>query len=182
MACELDVVQEEPLPPRHRGHRSARRAREAGMPCRVQRAGSRRGFRQAGRAGLMGWFRSLCAFLCLVGGAELLVVIAEVYDSAAEPLPAVASTACAAVSSNHGVRPAAVVLLKPRTIPKARAADELRMFTCWTLLCAQTKSGKIARRWCRKAYMDGTLDVSKRVPCTSLRYLLSQLTAGCLLS
>lgn len=57
---------------------------------------------------------------------DVLAIITEVNDGA--DLPAVASAIRAAVASEHGVTPALVVLLKPRTARK-------------------TTSGKIARRW-----------------------------------
>ena len=46
----------------------------------------------------------------------------------------------AAINQEHSLGVAHIVLLRPRTIPK-------------------TTSGKIARSWCRKAYLAGTLDV-----------------------
>jgi hypothetical protein len=46
-----------------------------------------------------------------------------------------------AISTDHGISVQAVVLVKMRTIPK-------------------TTSGKIARLWCKKAFEDGTLQVS----------------------
>ena len=45
----------------------------------------------------------------------------------------------AAINQEHSLGVAHIVLLRPRTIPK-------------------TTSGKIARSWCRKAYVGGTLD------------------------
>lgn len=51
-----------------------------------------------------------------------------------------------AVSSSHGLALACVCLLKTRTIPK-------------------TTSGKIARAWCRRGYLEGSLQVLHRVDC-----------------
>ena len=49
----------------------------------------------------------------------------------------------AAINQEHSLGVAHIVLLRPRTIPK-------------------TTSGKIARSWCRKAYVGGTLDAVHR--------------------
>lgn len=48
-----------------------------------------------------------------------------------------------AISSAHGVSVSSICLLKTRSIPK-------------------TTSGKIARSWCRRAFMDGTLQIESR--------------------
>ena len=47
------------------------------------------------------------------------------------------------IAAEHGVMLTSVILLKTRTIPK-------------------TTSGKIARSWCRRGYLDGTLSVLSR--------------------
>jgi hypothetical protein len=47
------------------------------------------------------------------------------------------------VAAEHGVMLSCVILLKTRTIPK-------------------TTSGKIARSWCRRGYLDGSLSVLSR--------------------
>ena len=47
------------------------------------------------------------------------------------------------IAAEHGVMLSCVILLKTRTIPK-------------------TTSGKIARSWCRRGYVDGTLGVLSR--------------------
>lgn len=57
----------------------------------------------------------------VAAAGECLVIIAEVRDAAPGPLPVIAAAARAAVMGDHGVRPASVVLLAPRTVPKVRA-------------------------------------------------------------
>ena len=52
-------------------------------------------------------------------------------------------TCRAVVAAEHGLMLSSVVLLRTRTVPK-------------------TTSGKIARAWCRKAYVDGTLSALTR--------------------
>jgi acyl-CoA synthetase (AMP-forming)/AMP-acid ligase II len=74
----------------------------------------------------------------LPDGTEAAVACAEVRDPRATDLAAAASALRAAVASQHQIQLRAVVLLKPKTIPK-------------------TTSGKIQRQRCRKAYLDGGL-------------------------
>ena len=52
-------------------------------------------------------------------------------------------TCRAVVAAEHGLMLSSVVLLRTRTVPK-------------------TTSGKIARAWCRKAYVDGSLSALTR--------------------
>jgi hypothetical protein len=74
---------------------------------------------------------------------EAVVFIAELRE---ETTPTqqqqVIDTCLRVVSSDHGIALHAVVLLKSRTIPK-------------------TTSGKVARSWCRKAYLEQRLEVVK---------------------
>ena len=68
-----------------------------------------------------------------------LVIVAERAPGTtrSDPQPAIEEIH-AAVSLRHGVRPAEVVLVPAGAIPR-------------------TTSGKLARRACRRAYLDGTL-------------------------
>ncbi|TWP46768.1 AMP-binding protein [Lentzea tibetensis] len=70
---------------------------------------------------------------------EKLVLVQEVVDEAVDAGPAVA----AALAADHEVSLHELVLIRTRSVPK-------------------TTSGKIARRACRKAYLDGALDVVGR--------------------
>jgi cytochrome P450/acyl-CoA synthetase (AMP-forming)/AMP-acid ligase II/thioesterase domain-containing protein/acyl carrier protein len=92
------------------------------------------------------------AFSIEVGGAERLVVVAEVNreklsggpDAPAQRLEDVVHAICMAVSAEFGVQVFDVALIKPKTIDK-------------------TSSGKLARRACRQRYLDGRLETD--LPC-----------------
>jgi acyl carrier protein len=74
------------------------------------------------------------------------VYVAEVMEAAqtdAARLAEIIRGCRAAVSAEHGLTLSSVVLLRTRTVPK-------------------TTSGKIARAWCRKAFVDGTLSALTR--------------------
>eukprot|EP00602_Paraphysomonas_sp_CaronLab_P007959 CAMPEP_0185034110 /NCGR_PEP_ID=MMETSP1103-20130426/23687_1 /TAXON_ID=36769 /ORGANISM="Paraphysomonas bandaiensis, Strain Caron Lab Isolate" /LENGTH=811 /DNA_ID=CAMNT_0027570633 /DNA_START=15 /DNA_END=2450 /DNA_ORIENTATION=+ len=72
---------------------------------------------------------------------EGVVYVAEVRDGAsADQLNSILEAVRYSVSSDHGVALQCVVLIKSRTVPK-------------------TTSGKIARTWCRRAYMEGSLQI-----------------------
>lgn len=74
---------------------------------------------------------------------EAVVLIAEIRE---EVTPSqqqnIIETCLRAISSDHGIALHAVVLLKTRSIPK-------------------TTSGKVARSWCRKAYLEHRLEIVK---------------------
>src|SRR4051794_12966649 len=72
-------------------------------------------------------------------GDEALAIVAEVVMNG-DPVEDVESAVRAAVAEEHGVVPARVALIAPRTIPK-------------------TSSGKIRRRASRQALVDGSLDL-----------------------
>jgi len=77
------------------------------------------------------------------GPDEAVVLIAELSDTVAVSdieAPALMERMRAAVAQQEGVPLQAVCLLRPRTIPK-------------------TTSGKIARQWCRRAFLESSLDV-----------------------
>ena len=78
-------------------------------------------------------------------GGEEVALVAELKDG--KTLPEVcaklANQIRGSVNQEHSLGVKEVVLLKPRTVPK-------------------TSSGKIARAWCRKAYLGGTLEVVYR--------------------
>ncbi|MEX5637077.1 fatty acyl-AMP ligase [Parafrankia sp. FMc2] len=77
------------------------------------------------------------------GGGEGVVVVAERYhaaDGAADETGAVARAVRAAVSSEHNVSLHDFLLVEPGSVPR-------------------TSSGKIARRACRQAYLDGRWDI-----------------------
>jgi len=77
------------------------------------------------------------------GSTEGVVMVAEVRDGASsEECNKIIETSREQISLNHGVSLYAVCLLTQRSIPK-------------------TTSGKIARSWCRRAYLEGTLSIVK---------------------
>ena len=82
-----------------------------------------------------------------VGGEEVAIVmeLREVpkNNEAEEKCAALANGIRAALNQEHSLGVSEVLLLKPKTVPK-------------------TTSGKIARAWCRKGYLDGTLEVVYR--------------------
>lgn len=82
------------------------------------------------------------AFSLSVGGNEVLIYIAELGDACKgfteKEGEAFVELLRREVNLTHGVAPSVIQLLTPRTIPK-------------------TSSGKIARQWVRKAYLEGTL-------------------------
>ncbi|AUX21618.1 hypothetical protein SOCEGT47_021040 [Sorangium cellulosum] len=81
------------------------------------------------------------AFSIEVGGEERLGVAAELDTRhGSDAAPDVVEALRAAVAREHDVQPHAVLLLRPRTIPK-------------------TSSGKIQRHACAKGFRDGTLEV-----------------------
>jgi len=82
------------------------------------------------------------AFSVPIGGQEMLVYAAEVSCTkiSADIATGLIDRIRAEVSRVHGVSPSVILLLEPRTIPK-------------------TTSGKIARQWARRAYLDGTLKI-----------------------
>ncbi len=102
------------------------------------------------------WIRSGCsaAFPAERDGGEELVLVAEVLKPAAARRPGAGGTPPgpgeierrirAAISADHGIQVAEVVLAVPGSVPK-------------------TSSGKLQRRACRAAYEQGTL---RRVPGT----------------
>ncbi|MFW6070531.1 MAG: fatty acyl-AMP ligase, partial [bacterium] len=81
------------------------------------------------------------AFSVMVEGREALAVTYELKRSHRRAdVDEVTAAARAAIASNHGLRPQAIALLKPLSIPR-------------------TSSGKIRRHACREGYLEGTLDV-----------------------
>ena len=82
------------------------------------------------------------AFSVSTSGQEMLVYAAEVTSSKLAPALAAGlfDRIRQEVNRVHGVLPAVILLLEPRTIPK-------------------TTSGKIARHWIRRGYLEGTLKV-----------------------
>lgn len=82
------------------------------------------------------------AFSVSTSGQEMLVYAAEVTSSKLAPVMSAElfDKIRQEVSRVHGVLPAVILLLEPRTIPK-------------------TTSGKIARQWTRRGYLEGTLKV-----------------------
>lgn len=80
------------------------------------------------------------------GHTERVVYVAEVMENVqnnAGKLAEIIRSCRAAVSAEHGVMLSSVVLLRTRTVPK-------------------TTSGKIARAWCRKAFLENTLTALTR--------------------
>jgi hypothetical protein len=78
-------------------------------------------------------------------GHEALVVLAEVRDEAlsgggAAAFEPIVGAVTAAISAEHGISVTRLCLLKQKTVPK-------------------TTSGKIARKWCSKAFHDGSLSI-----------------------
>ena len=75
---------------------------------------------------------------------EEVAYIAEIKeDINSQQYPSIIEGCRQAISSAHGVSVSSICLLKTRTIPK-------------------TTSGKIARSWCRKAFINGTLQIVSR--------------------
>lgn len=82
------------------------------------------------------------AFSVTEEGRERLVIVQEVTRQHRHPnLEEVVSAIRTAVSEKHDLQVFAIVLLKPMSIPK-------------------TSSGKIQRRACKKAFLEGTLEVA----------------------
>ncbi|HEX8559654.1 MAG TPA: condensation domain-containing protein, partial [Pyrinomonadaceae bacterium] len=79
------------------------------------------------------------AFSIDLDGEERLVAVQEVEKKAASSLPAVVETIRQAVAEAHDLHVHSVVLIKPGSIPK-------------------TSSGKIQRRACRAAFLEGSLE------------------------
>lgn len=79
------------------------------------------------------------AFAVERDGEERVAIACEVAGSATDTVAAIRR----ALAETHEIDPAAVVLLRPRSIPK-------------------TSSGKIQRHACRKAFLDGGLDILAR--------------------
>jgi Polyketide synthase modules and related proteins len=77
-----------------------------------------------------------------IDGEEQLVVVQEVNPRRGLGLDAVIGAIRQAVAEMHEIQVYAVVLIKPRTIPK-------------------TSSGKIQRRACQKAFIEGKLEIVK---------------------
>jgi amino acid adenylation domain-containing protein/thioester reductase-like protein len=81
------------------------------------------------------------AFSITDGGREQLVIVQEVTRQNREPdINEVTSAIRQAVAEKHDLQVFAVVLVKPMSIPK-------------------TSSGKIQRRACKNAFLDGTLEI-----------------------
>ena len=78
-------------------------------------------------------------------GGEEVALVMELRDSstAQDVCADLANQVRSAINQEHSLSIVETVLLKPRTVPK-------------------TSSGKIARAWCRKAYVGGTLQVVYR--------------------
>jgi acyl carrier protein len=72
--------------------------------------------------------------------SEGLVVVAELRDPSKVDHVQTVKDMRNAIAQTHGVELHTAVLLKPKTVPK-------------------TTSGKIARKWCRKAFEEGTLQI-----------------------
>src|SRR5205085_5879996 len=83
------------------------------------------------------------AFAVEIAGAERLVVVHEVVRHARAATAEIAAAVRAAVVAEHEAAVAEVVLLRPETLPR-------------------TSSGKVRRRACREAYLDGSLSVVGR--------------------
>ncbi|WP_197527325.1 aminotransferase class I/II-fold pyridoxal phosphate-dependent enzyme [Pirellulimonas nuda] len=81
------------------------------------------------------------AFTVGEDGREKLVLVHEAGRDRRIDIEEVFTAVRKAISEMHDVAPAAIVLIKPNSIPK-------------------TSSGKIQRHACRQAYLDGTLSVS----------------------
>eukprot|EP00596_Hydrurales_sp_CCMP1899_P000880 CAMPEP_0119049522 /NCGR_PEP_ID=MMETSP1177-20130426/65205_1 /TAXON_ID=2985 /ORGANISM="Ochromonas sp, Strain CCMP1899" /LENGTH=305 /DNA_ID=CAMNT_0007026897 /DNA_START=996 /DNA_END=1910 /DNA_ORIENTATION=+ len=80
------------------------------------------------------------------GHTEMVVYVAEVVEKVQSDsilLAGLVASVRQAVSSEHGLTLSAVLLLKTRSVPK-------------------TTSGKIARTWCRRGFIEGTLSVVHR--------------------
>ena len=76
--------------------------------------------------------------------AEEVAYIAEVKeDVSSKQLSSIIESCKLAITSAHGVSVTSICLLKTRSIPK-------------------TTSGKIARSWCRRAFLDGSLQIVAR--------------------
>ncbi|WP_441287561.1 amino acid adenylation domain-containing protein [Sorangium sp. KYC3313] len=79
------------------------------------------------------------AFSIEVGGEERLGVAAELDGRGGDPPPDVVEALRSAVAREHDVQPHAVLLLRPRTLPK-------------------TSSGKVQRHACAQGFREGTLE------------------------
>lgn len=80
------------------------------------------------------------------GHTEMVVYVAEVIEKVqndSDILAKIVTSCRQAVSTEHGLTLSSVVLLKTRSVPK-------------------TTSGKIARIWCKRGFIDGTLSVLHR--------------------
>jgi len=80
------------------------------------------------------------AFSIVVNNDEVLVVIAELRNAKEKDADQIAADARQRVSQDHGVQVHTLVLIKPRTVEK-------------------TSSGKIARSWAKKAYVNNDLQI-----------------------
>ena len=80
------------------------------------------------------------AFSIVVDNDEVLVVIAELRNAKEKGANQIAADARQRVSQDHGVQVHTLVLIKPRTVEK-------------------TSSGKIARSWAKKAYLNNDLQI-----------------------
>lgn len=88
-----------------------------------------------------------CCAAFALEGTEDVVVVAEVRDAKCKFASALLDEITSHIVSDHSIRPVAVVLIKPRSIPK-------------------TTSGKIKRRATREAFLNGSLDIvaQKKIP------------------
>ena len=80
------------------------------------------------------------AFSIDLDGAERLIIVQEVNERSSASNEDMVASIRRALSESHELHPDAVVLIKPRSIPR-------------------TSSGKIQRYACREAFLAGTLDV-----------------------
>ena len=92
------------------------------------------------------------AFSLPLSGQEMLVYAAEVSCTkiSTEIASGLIDRIRNEVNRVHGVAPSVILLLEPRTIPK-------------------TTSGKIARQWVRRAYLEGTLKVLESWSCLDVQ-------------
>lgn len=130
-------ARDQPLPAGHREDGGDPRARAAagllGRLCAQERG---RGHGAGGPRGGGALRRPPCA--AVSEGAQVREGVAA--DAYAD----IAMRVRQSVSSRHGVAVSSVCLLATRTVPK-------------------TTSGKIARAWCRRAFLDGSLEVVHRL-------------------